>query len=286
MKSLFKKEIVLNALFIAILSALSMLVAIGISGGDTIEITYSVGKTIKLDLLLVLRCAFAAIMFPAVYIACLFIFKPSGNAPAVSTKNVVLFCILAVFGAAAYIAIVVLMTNFGIATPLSFLFATIIDLVYFLLVFKLYFEEKTYSNAIFWEVFRFAIVGLIAAVFDFSASFAVQFAAFKNVEGWYVTLVATACGFLVGVLINYLLSTYMVYKAAKSDFSKSFKGIAVFVALSAIGLMIGIGLQYFLYDFLCVLVGVTFLSYPVDFVIRTLVVMVYNYVSRKLVIYR
>ena len=142
------------------------------------------------------------------------------------------------------------------------------------------------SNALFWEIFRFAIVGLVAAVFDFATCFIFQFLIFGGSTALYVTGIATVMGFIIGVTINYLMSTYMVYKAAKSNFSKSAKGIITFLVLSILGLLIGVGIQYVLYDFLFIHIGVSFLTYPVDFVIRTLVVMVYNYITRKLFIYR
>ena len=82
------------------------------------------------------------------------------------------------------------------------------------------------------------------------------------------------------------MSTYMVYKASKSNLAKTAKGVIFFVVLSAIGLGIGIGLEYLLYDLFYLTLGIGIFIYPVVFVVRTLVVMVYNYLSRKLLIYR
>ncbi len=101
-----------------------------------------------------------------------------------------------------------------------------------------------------------------------------------------MTGISTGMGFIVGVVINYLMSTYMVYKNAKSNTSKSIKGMVLFFVLALIGLFIGIGIQYLFYDLLNLKKGITFFSYPVCFVLRTLIVMVYNYISRKLLIYR
>ena len=93
-------------------------------------------------------------------------------------------------------------------------------------------------------------------------------------------------GFTVGVVINYLMSTYMVYKNAKTDTSKTIKGMAMFLILAIIGLLIGIAIQYVLYDLFNLKLGITLFSYPICFVLRTLIVMVYNYISRKIFIYR
>ena len=279
-----KKEIIINAVAITLLSLLASLFSLGIKGGANISITYSLGKTFNINSALVFRAVLSAVCVFAAYYICLSLFNGEKSAK-LPGKNLIFFIMLAAMGVAAFVVLALLL-SVAVAAWASFYISAALALVYFLLIYKLFFADKINSNALFWEIFRFAIVGLIAAVCDFAVALFVQFFAFGTSTDWFVTAVSTASGFIVGVIINYILSTYMVYKAAKSGFSKTFKGVLAFVVLSAIGLFIGIGLQYLLYDYLFVLKGVAFLTYPIDFVIRTLVVMVYNYTSRKLLIYK
>jgi putative flippase GtrA len=201
-------------------------------------------------------------------------------------RCIISYVILSFFGFLAYVVLVTLFLALKLPKNTSFLLTGLITSVYQILNFELFFLGKKNSNNLIWEVYRFALVGLMAAVFDFAACYVVQFLVFKNATDWYVTFLSVTAGFAIGVTINYFLSTYMVYKASKSNMSKTTKGVIIFVVLSAIGLGLGIGIQYLLYDYLNVQKEIAFFSYPVDFVIRTLVVMFYNYVSRKLIIYK
>lgn len=252
------------------------------------EITYSKDKTISFEkdfFLSSLGFGIFLIILDAVFY---YLFSPSGNKPSLKEngKWIALFAILSLFGYLAFLVINILLSGWGLHPYITCFISAILVSIYEYLIYKLYLEKRTFSNHIFWELFRFAIVGLVAAVFDFITCFLFQFVIFKGNESGYVTIVSTIAGFIIGVIINYLMSTYMVYKNSKSSFSKSIMGIVFFIVLSAVGLGIGIGIQYLLYDFLYLKKEIMIFSYPVDFVIRTLVVMVYNYISRKLVIYR
>ena len=289
--SLLKEIILTSIITIIVCIATTLLIYfVGIYNkqSNLIEITYSKDKTLSFE-----KSFFISVLGFGILQICLdsilyFTIKPSGNKPEIGNKSKWLICylLLSLFGYLAFVVLNILLTGWSISGIISTIISSIAVSVYEYLIYKLYLEKRTYSNHIFWELFRFAIVGLVAAVFDFIVCFVVQFVFFKNNNGNYITIISTICGFIIGVIINYLMSTYMVYKASKSNLSKSFKGIIIFVVLSAIGLGIGIGVQYFLYDYLFVTKGISFLSYPVDFVIRTLIVMVYNYISRKIIIYR
>ncbi len=252
------------------------------------EITYSEGKTISyvpsfLYLSLLLSFIVTLLVFGS-----LILIRPSGLKPDYGKKgkNAIFFSILSLFGILAYLVISIFLANWKISYSMSLFIASVLVCIYDTFIYKLYLEKRTYSNHLFWEIFRFAIVGLVAAVFDFAFCFLFQFVVFKGQNAWYVTGISTGMGFIVGVVINYLMSTYMVYKNAKSNTSKSIKGMVLFFVLALIGLFIGIGIQYLFYDLLNLKKGITFFSYPVCFVLRTLIVMVYNYISRKLLIYR
>ncbi len=255
---------------------------------DLVEITYSKDKTISFERGLFLASLGFGFLLNLLNMILFYLVRPSRTKPDIGEKGKWLFCltILALFGYLAFLVLNILLSGWGIHPFASSFVSSILVSIYDYLIYKLYLEQKTFSNSLFWELFRFAIVGLVAAVFDFITCFVVQFVFFKGNENGYVTILATIAGFIIGVIINYLMSTYMVYKASKSTLSKTPIGILLFVALSAFGLGIGIGIQYFLYDFLYLGKSVSFFTYPIDFVIRTLIVMVYNYISRKLIIYR
>ena len=286
------KEGLITLFIILVLSTLTILfvTAIGIKNdpNNLIKITYSASKEFVFDKSFAKASLILGAFISILYFLSFAFIKPSGIKPTFGKKLRWLYplIILGLFGYLAYLVIALFLSGLSISFTVSSFLACLIVGVYDYLIYKMYAEKRTFSNFIFWEIFRFAIVGLVAAVFDFATCFVVQFIFFKGNEAGYVTFIATACGFIIGVIINYLMSTYMVYKAAKSNFSKSFKGMLTFFILSAIGLGIGVGIQYFLYDFLYVSQNIGFFSYPVDFVIRTLIVMVYNYITRKIFIYK
>ena len=291
-KNSLAKEIVIAGVIILLVSAIISLV-VYFTGcynhmTNKLEITYSKDKTISFEkdfFYSSLGFGVVLILLDALFF---YLVSPSGNKPALKEnfRWIGFFGILSLFGYLAFLVLNILLSGWGIHSLMTCLISSILVSTYEYLIYKLYLEKRTYSNHLFWELFRFAIVGLVAAVFDFITCFLFQFVIFKGNEAGYVTIISTIAGFVIGVIINYLMSTYMVYKASKSTFSKSVMGIVVFVVLSAIGLGIGIGIQYLLYDFLYLQKDISVFSYPVDFVIRTLIVMVYNYISRKLFIYR
>ena len=286
----FGLELVLYLLVVlaVILADAFLFVFYPIEGSEVIEMAYSEGLTIAFTKGTLLFSLVGGALSWLLSLLLLLLLRPSGISPSfgAKAKGAIPYFILSLFGILAHVVLLVLLTGFGVPALLSTCLSGFLCSVYFILLYKLYLEGRTYSNSLFWEIFRFAIVGLVAAVFDFALCYVVQFIAFAGKDAVYVTILATACGFAVGVVINYLMSTFMVYKGAKTKTSRTGKGMALFFFLALIGLFLGIGLQALLYDWLFLDIGIHFFSYPVDFVIRTLVVMVYNYVTRKLLLYR
>ena len=255
---------------------------------DLKSITYSANKTLEFSLSFVNYSVFAGFICCLALFLLFYLIRPSGLRPKIGEKGKWLIAriILDLFGVLAFVVFDIFLDGFGLSRDITILFTSLCVCTYLFLIYKLYREQRTYSNLLFWEIFRFALVGLVASVFDFLTTRLFQFSVFKGSTAGYVTGLSTAMGFAVGVVINYLRSTFMVYKAAKSNFSKSWIGIVYFLGLAIVGLFIGIGLQYFFYDYLNLTKGISFLSYPVCFVIRTLIVMVFNYITRKILIYR
>lgn len=141
------------------------------------------------------------------------------------------------------------------------------------------------------EIIRFVIVGGIATLIDYIVMGVVLYLFnpslyphFYNV--WIgkigeptaiATVVGTGLGFCVSLIANYLLSVLFVYEEKGN--SKSAKGVLLFVILSVIGLLINMLGMWIGFD-LC------HINEWVTKIIMTLLVLVYNYVTRKLFIFK
>jgi putative flippase GtrA len=276
-------------LFVALIGPLmSGLKMIPTSTNDILEFTYSQNQIFSFSKSLIYTALIAGVTDIIILTFLLLLIKPSGIKPSIGEKGrwLIPYILLAFFGELAYLVITMLASITKLTNEVSIGAAGFLTNIYIVLIYKLYLEKRTFSNSLFWEIFRFAIVGLVAAIFDFTVGYLIQFVAFSGNTSGYVTPLSTAGGFIIGVIINYLMSTYMVYKASSTNFSKTFKGIAFFVILSTVGMLLGIGIQYLCYDFFNLKLGLTGFSYPLVFIIRTLIVMVYNYITRKLFIFK
>ena len=139
------------------------------------------------------------------------------------------------------------------------------------------------------EFMRFIIVGGLATIVDMFVMGVVLYAfdpalypAFYNV--WFggrdpsttATVVGTCCGFIAGLIVNYVLSVIFVF--VNKGKSKSATGFAIFAGLSAIGLGIHTGGMYIGYN----LLGIN------EWIVKiflTIVVLIYNYVSKRLLLF-
>lgn len=93
-----------------------------------------------------------------------------------------------------------------------------------------------------------------------------------------LVVLASAGGFLVGLVFNYLLSTFFVYTGG-NPFSKTKIGILLFALLSIIGL----GLQSL---GILLLYGVLAINEWISKIVMVIIVIIYNYITRKLFIYK
>ena len=141
------------------------------------------------------------------------------------------------------------------------------------------------------EIFRFCLVGGIATVVDFlimavtlylfhpelyETFWQVFFGGSGN-PSLLANMVGTGLGFLVGLVVNYFLSVFFVF-LHKGD-SQTAKGFLQFAFLSAIGLGLHEVGMYLLNE----LLGVN--EWIVK-IVMTIIVLIYNYVSRKLIIFK
>ena len=160
-----------------------------------------------------------------------------------------------------------------------------------------------------WELIKFLITGVVCAIADFltTAAFLRIFSFLKDQSlDWLQSAIALLAGFLVGVTLNYILSTFWVFKGKQDrSVTKSTKFIVLFVVFSAIAY----GLSYGTYE-LCRLIfnnawainindaGIDYILkftfwddalfwlYFVAFFLKTLVGLIWNYFTRKYILYK
>ena len=121
------------------------------------------------------------------------------------------------------------------------------------------------------QIMRFGIVGVIAFVIDYSVLLLLT-----EVAGIHY-LISSAVAFLVSVIFNYILSITFVFETDKSK-SKGAQ-FSLFAVMSAGGLGINQLMMWLLSD-------IMFIPYQLSKFLATAVVMVYNFVTRKLFLER
>ena len=147
------------------------------------------------------------------------------------------------------------------------------------------------------EILRFLIVGGLATIIDWLVSFTVSALVPEiKISTWSVKdSLATLCGFIVGLLINYFLSLVFVYKNKKDENSgKSFKDFMVFTLIGVIVLLFQILFIYLLNDLLFVKVlnfnTILFANltwgYIISKVLATAFGLILNYIGRKIFVFK
>lgn len=121
------------------------------------------------------------------------------------------------------------------------------------------------------QIMRFGVVGILAFIIDYTVLLVLT-----EVAGiHYLTSSATA--FLVSVMFNYIMSVTFVFETDKNR-SKGAE-FTLFALMSAGGLGINQLMMWLLSDWM-------FIPYQLSKVLTTGVVMVYNFVTRKLFLER
>lgn len=133
------------------------------------------------------------------------------------------------------------------------------------------------KNLVF-EFLRYAVVGGIAFLADFGALVGAQ-ELFLRQYAWGV-YAATIVGFVVGLSVNYFLSLVYVFTSPK-DLSKG-RNVGAFLIFGVVGI-VGLGLTE-----LGMWLGVELLgcNYMVVKVFTTGAVLVWNYLGRKILVFR
>ena len=159
---------------------------------------------------------------------------------------------------------------------------------------------KQTKTELFWEIFRFLLVGGTATVCDYIVFWLLDGVLLPKIPlsgGVWTTAalwIATACGFVVGMIVNWLLSIKFVFRAVRNkEEAKSAKSFWIFVVISVIGLaltLLGVWLiSKFLPEFMLFgrvdFFGTTWSKWVAK-IIMTCIVLVWNYLGRKIFIFK
>lgn len=135
-------------------------------------------------------------------------------------------------------------------------------------------------NNLLAQILKFAIVGGISFLVDFAV-----YGIMCNVLGVHYVIAGVA-GFFVSVVVNYLLSMKFVF-VSKEDMRKD-KEFVIFVILSLIGMVLNSVILYICIDLIYMhwlwlnqILEIEIMNLAAK-IIATGIVMVYNFVSRKI----
>lgn len=156
-----------------------------------------------------------------------------------------------------------------------------------------------------WELIKFLITGVVCAAADFlTTSLFLRICA--GLPGPAQSAISLLAGFMVGVILNYILSTYWVFRGKQdSKVTKSVKFIVLFIIFSAIAY----GLSYGTYELCRIIIwnvgsinindaninyilqftfwgDALFWLFALAFVLKTLVGLIWNYFTRKFILYK
>ncbi|MFR5857371.1 MAG: GtrA family protein [Bacilli bacterium] len=128
--------------------------------------------------------------------------------------------------------------------------------------------NKFIHSKLFKQLFRFGIVGFTAFLID--AGLLYVLTDFLHIH----YLISSVISFIVSLIYNYILSIFWVFDVKKKQ---TYKEVLLFTILSVIGLGINQLVMY---------VGVDFLNiyYMLCKIMATIIVMIYNFITRKIFI--
>lgn len=124
---------------------------------------------------------------------------------------------------------------------------------------------------LFTQIFKFVLVGGTAFVIDY-----LFLILFKEVFK-FSTLLSAAMSFTISVIYNYIASVKWVFDVNNNK--SKMTNFIVFIILSVIGLILTEIIMYIGEDILKI-------SYLIDKIIATLIVMVFNFITRKIFLER
>ena len=145
---------------------------------------------------------------------------------------------------------------------------------------------KGTKKELFFEIIRFLIVGGTATIVEYGL-----FALLNSLIGFnpFMTGLCQAIAFLVSLLVNWFLSIIFVYKNVEDkEKSRSFKSFLIFALIGLIGMAIsslGVALGELIPATGFNILGNDLRTWIVKCIL-TLIVLVWNYLGRKIFIFK
>lgn len=130
-------------------------------------------------------------------------------------------------------------------------------------------EYKVKMKKLIMQIIKFGMVGGLCFLIDYGVM--IFLTEIFNIN----YLISSGISFTVSVIVNYILSMQFVFETEKDD--SAMKKFIIFVVLSVIGLIINQILMWILVD----KIGI---FYMISKIGATVIVMVYNFITRKLIL--
>ena len=154
--------------------------------------------------------------------------------------------------------------------------------------------KKQTNQQLFWEIFRFLLVGGFATLADYLIFWVFDAFVFPQSWGTVALVLSTALGFCVGLMVNWVLSVRFVFRETEEEISvRSAKPFLGFALIGVFGLLLTeIGVVLLVWALPSItLFGKTALfgtSWDkwISKAIMTCLVLVWNYLGRKIFIFR
>lgn len=141
--------------------------------------------------------------------------------------------------------------------------------------FKGLFYQKT--DNVFIQFFRYCFVGGLATVVEGGALWLIQHFLFREAEGFYVYF-SQGIAFVLGLIANFVLSKLFVFQE-KSEKTNAAGEFAAYAVIGVVGLLIK---ELLLWMF-NVQIG---WHYMLVWVVSTIIVLIWNYTARRVILYR
>ena len=128
--------------------------------------------------------------------------------------------------------------------------------------------EKIKNNKLLMQILKFGVVGGTAFIIDYGI-----FTILSQLLGIHY-LIASIISFSISVIYNYILSIKWVFDVSKKQTTKEF---IIFIILSVIGLGLNSLIMYVSVDLMQI-------HEMISKIVATAIVMVYNFITRKIFI--